>query len=222
MKINNKLKKIGDLVDANSLILDIGCDHALLDIYLVKSRKFKKTIASDVIEGPLEIAKKNIKKEKLEDKIELRLGDGLDTYTPDIDTVIISGMGGRTIIGMFKYKQNLTKNIQTIILSPNNYQQDVRSFFTSIGYKIVDEYLIKDGKITYPIIKLKKGKQRLNKKEKVFGPILLEKKDNIFKEYYQKELESKKVLFDILPKNYRFKKYFLKKEIKLIEKILTK
>ena len=36
MKINDRLKKIGDLVDANSLCLDIGCDHALLDIYLIK------------------------------------------------------------------------------------------------------------------------------------------------------------------------------------------
>ena len=38
MKINARLKKIGDLVNANSLILDIGCDHALLDIYLIKEK----------------------------------------------------------------------------------------------------------------------------------------------------------------------------------------
>ena len=39
MKINSRLKKIGDLVRANSFCLDVGCDHALLDIYLVSLKK---------------------------------------------------------------------------------------------------------------------------------------------------------------------------------------
>ena len=66
MKLNTRLKKIGDLVDANSLVLDIGCDHAFLDIYLVKERGFKKAIASDIGEGPLKSALDNIKKYKVE------------------------------------------------------------------------------------------------------------------------------------------------------------
>ena len=81
MKINNRLKKIGDLVEANSFCLDIGCDHALLDIYLAKQNKNIKAIASDIKEGPLQQAKNNIKREHLENKIETRLGDGLNKYT---------------------------------------------------------------------------------------------------------------------------------------------
>ena len=218
MKINEKLKKIGDLVDTNSLILDIGCDHALLDIYLIKERKFKKAIASDIGKGPLDTAKKNIKKEKVEKNIELRLGDGLSVYTPDIDTVIISGMGGRTIIGMFKYNQSICKTINTIIVSPNNYYMDVRKFFTSV---IAEEYLVKEGKIIYPIIKFMKGKERISKKEAFFGPVLLNKKDELFIEFYQKELVSRKILLNMLPRNYRLKRLITKKEIKMIEKELV-
>ena len=102
MKINARLKKIGDLVETNSFCLDIGCDHALLDIYLVKRGKNIKTVASDIAEGPLEQAKNNIKRERLDKEIETRLGDGLDTYTPEINTVIISGMGGKNIINILK------------------------------------------------------------------------------------------------------------------------
>lgn len=217
MKINNKLKKIGDLVNTNSLILDIGCDHALLDIYLVKERKINKVVASDINEGPLNCARDNIKKEKVEGKIELRLGDGLDTYTPDIDTIIVSGMGGRTIIGMFKYKLKLIKSVKEIIVSPNNYQEDVRRFFTSIGFMIEDEYLVKDGKIIYQIIKFKRGKKRYNKKSYFFGPILQEKKDKLFNEYYLRELKSREILLNVLPDNYRLKKFLVKREIKLIK-----
>ena len=73
MKINARLKKIGDLVEANSFCLDIGCDHALLDIYLVKRQKNIKAIASDIAKGPVEQAKNNIKKERLEKEIEVVL-----------------------------------------------------------------------------------------------------------------------------------------------------
>ena len=101
MKINDRLKKIGDLVDANSFCLDIGCDHAFLDIYLVKKNKNIKAIASDIAEGPVKQAKDNIKREGLEKSIEVRLGNGLDTYTDEVDTIIIAGMGGRNMIGIF-------------------------------------------------------------------------------------------------------------------------
>ena len=66
MKINARLKKIGDLVEANSFCLDVGCDHALLDIYLVHRNMNIKTVASDIAEGPLNQANDNIKREHLE------------------------------------------------------------------------------------------------------------------------------------------------------------
>lgn len=221
MKINDRLKKIGDLVDANSLCLDIGCDHALLDIYLVKEKNQQKAIASDIALGPLEKASENIKKYRVEDKVITRLGNGLDTYTDDIDTAIASGMGGRTIIGIFKNNLKITKKLNQIIVSPNNYQKDVRKFFTSIGFYIEDEELVKDGKYIYQIIKLKKGRKRYSKKEMFFGPVLLTQKNKLFKDYFERELTSRKIMIDLLPKNYRLKKYLIKKEITMIEKELS-
>ena len=220
MRINNRLKKVGDLVDANSLILDIGCDHALLDIYLVKENKVKRAIASDISEGPLNSARANIIDHHMEDQIELRLGDGLECYTNDIDTVVVSGMGGRTIIGIFKYQLAVVKKIKTIILSPNNYQEDVRRFFSKIGFTIEEEVLVKDGKVIYQIIKFKRGKRKYRKKDYFFGPILLENKDSLFQEYYKKELISRKIIMNLLPKNDRWKRHIIKMEIKTLEKEL--
>lgn len=217
MKINDRLKKIGDLVDTNSLCLDIGCDHALLDVYLVKIKKQKYAIASDIAEGPLKKAKENINKYQVQDKVELRLGDGLSTYTDEIDTAIASGIGGRTIIGIFKNNLKVTKKLKQIIISPNNYQMDVRKFFTRVGFYIEDEELVKDGKYIYQIMKFKKGHQHYSKKQYFFGPSLLTKKNKLFKDYFKRELTSRKIMIDLLPKNYRLKKYKTKKEIKMIE-----
>ena len=160
MKINSRLKKIGDLVEANSFCLDVGCDHALLDIYLVYRNKNIKAVASDIAEGPLEQAKKNIKRERLDDKIETRLGNGLSTYTDEIDTVIISGMGGRNIIGICKENLKILKKIKTLIISPNNYQIDVKIFLTSNGFYIDNEEFVKDKNFIYQIIILKRGKKK--------------------------------------------------------------
>ncbi len=222
MKINDRLKAIGDLVEANSFCLDVGCDHALLDIYLVKKKKNIKCIASDIAEGPVEAAKKNIKREKLENEIEVRLGDGLDTYSDDVNTVIISGMGGRSIIGILKYKMNIVKKIDTFILSPNNYQIDVKKFLTKNGFYIDDEVLVKEKKFIYQILVFKKGKRHYTKRDYFFGPILLQKKGSLFNEYYSRELKSREILLNLLPKNYRYKKFITRKEIKMIKEELNK
>ena len=217
MKINARLKKIGDLVEANSFCLDVGCDHALLDIYLVSKKKNIQTVASDIAEGPLEQAKNNIKRERLEDKIETRLGSGLKTYTDEINTVIISGMGGRNIIGICKEDQKILKKIDTLIISPNNYQEDVKRFLTKNGFYIENEEFVKDKRFIYQIIIFKRGKKKYTKKDYFFGPVFLIKKGPLFREYYLRELKSREILKTMLPNNYKIKKYKLNKEIQMIK-----
>ncbi len=218
MRINARLKKIGDLVEANSFCLDVGCDHALLDIYLVKQKKDIKTIASDIAEGPLEQAKKNIKRERLENEIETRLGDGLDTYSEEINTVIISGMGGKSIIGILKRNPKVLKKIDTLILSPNNYQEDVKRYCCKNKFFIQNEEFVRDKNFIYQIIILKKGKKKYTRKEYFFGPVFIKKKGPLFREYYEREKKSREILLTLLPKNFYYKRWTTKNEIKMIEK----
>ncbi len=220
MKINDRLKVLGDLVPDNSVCLDIGCDHAFLDIYLVKSNRNIKAIASDIAKGPLEQAQRNIKEENLEGKIEVRLGSGLDTYTSDINTIVISGMGGRNIIGICKNNLKKLKQINTLIISPNNYQVDVKDFLTKNGFYIEEELFVKDKKFIYQIIKFQKGKKKYSKKELFFGPVFLQRKDELFIEYYTREYKSRELMLELLPKKYHLKRYKVKKEIQLIKEEL--
>lgn len=217
MRINERLKKIGDLVEANSVCLDVGCDHALLDIYLVKRNKNIKAIASDIAEGPLEQAKKNIRRERLDGEIEVRLGSGFNTYSDDIDTIIISGMGGRNIIGICKENPKVLKKVKTIILSPNNYQEDVKRYLCKNGFYISNEEFVRDKKFIYQIIIFSKGKKKYTKKEYFFGPVFLVKKGPLFREYYEREMKSREILISLLPKNFRYKKYQTRKEIEMIK-----
>ena len=220
IKINNRLKKIADLVAENSKIIDVGCDHALLDIYLVTQKKNIQAIASDNKKGPLDNARENVKKYHLEDKIKLKLGNGIETIEEDTDTIIISGMGGLNMVGILKYKRNLYKNVKNIILSPNNDAEKVRKEITKLGFYIKDEALVKEKNIIYPVIVFEKGKKYYTKKDYLFGPILLIKKEPLLIEYINFQKFQKEKLLELLPKKYLTRRLELKKELKEINKIL--
>ena len=104
INISKRLEAISNLVPNNSRIIDIGCDHGLLDIYLYQHNISKKIICTDINQNALNNAILNIKKNKLEKHIETRLGNGLEVLNDedDIDTIIISGMGSHTIVGILK------------------------------------------------------------------------------------------------------------------------
>ena len=49
IKISKRLKAIADLVPDNCTICDVGCDHALLDIYLYQTKKNIKLIDGNLL-----------------------------------------------------------------------------------------------------------------------------------------------------------------------------
>jgi len=220
IKLNNRLLSVASLVEEGKRIIDIGCDHAFLSIYLVQNKNPLKMIASDINEGPLVHAKENIKKYNLTDKIKVKLGNGIDPIEEDIDTIIISGMGGLNMIGILKYTPSKYKNVDTIILSPNSDTYDVRREICKLGFYIGDEKLVKDKNIIYPVICFKRGKRKYSYKDYLYGPILSNQRDLLFIEYLKKERDTKQKLLEVMPKKYFEKRLQLKKELKLINKIL--
>lgn len=218
--LSKRLEAVASLVEDNRSVIDIGCDHALLSIYIAKNKNPKKVIASDNKEGPIAGAKENVKKYKMSDKVIVKLGDGVDPIESDIDTIIIAGMGGLTTVGILKYKRDLYRNVDTIIISANTDVDFVRKEICKLGYYIEEELLVKDGNIIYPIIRFKLGKKHYKKIEYLLGPILIKKKESLFLDYLTKEKETKEKILKLLPKKYIFRRLELKKELKEINKIL--
>ena len=219
IKLSKRLEAISSLVPVNSKVIDVGCDHALLDIYLYQHKISNKIIASDVNENALNNAKENIKEHKLTNQIETRLGNGLDTLNEkdNIDTVIMSGIGAHTIIGILKNNYHKLKNINTIIIQSNTKLFFLRKEMMKLNYKIDNEIIVLDNKKTYIIIKYIKGTQKYTKKELCFGPILLKNNSKLFEDYKKIELEKLHMILKLLPKNKIIERYKIKKEIKLFK-----
>ncbi len=222
IKLSKRLEAISSLIPINSNVIDIGCDHALLDIYLYQQKIVKKIIASDINANALNNAKENIKKNKLEKSIETRLGNGLDTLKEDdnINTIVISGMGAHTAIGIIKNSLNKLENVNTIIIQSNTKLMLLRKEIIKLNYIIDNEIIVKDNGKIYTIIRFIKGKKHYNKKELYFGPILLKTNTNIFQEYNKKELEKLHIYLRLLPKNNIIDKYKIKKEIRLYNNVI--
>ena len=218
MKISNRLKLVASFVDDNSHVIDVGCDHALLSIFLAKTKNNIKVIASDVNEGPLEGARKNIKLYNLEDKIEIKLGDGIETINKDTDTIIISGLGGETIIDILKDDLTRLENIKTIILSPHSAIYETRKELTKLGYKIVDEIFIYDQNKPYNIIKFIKGQETYTDDELYFGPIILKNKNEYFYKYYRNLNNKNKKILETIPKGNESIRNKIIKEIERLDR----
>jgi len=219
IKLSKRLETISSLIPNNSKVIDIGCDHGLLGIYLHQKKISTKIIASDVNEKALNNAKKNIEKYKLEEFIETRLGNGLAPLkvSDDIDTIVISGMGAHTVVGIIKNNLDKLKKITTIVIQSNTKPDFLRKEITKLNYLIEDEILIEDNKKLYTIIKFVKGKRKYTKKELFFGPVLLKNNSKLFQNKNQEELKKLNILLKMLPKNKLIDRYKIKKKIKLYE-----
>lgn len=222
MKLSKRLQAIAGFVSETDRVIDIGCDHAILDIYLCELYKNINIIASDIHEGALNQAKTNIERRNLNNRIETRLGDGLSIInSSEFDTIIISGMGFHNIKKILSNKPKM-ENYPKIIIQCNTDVVKLRKFVTKLGYKITREELVLDNEIIYTIIEFTKGEEKYNYSQYYFGPRILENKNELFYEYYSKKLLKYENLLLQLPGYEIFSIMHHKHLIKIIRKELTK
>ena len=153
MKLSKRLKAICDFVPENTKIIDIGADHALVDIYLTKYKNCD-CLATDISKNAIENALKNIK--KYEANVKTKITDGLNDIKLKNEIIIISGMGTPNIIKILNKK--ITNDI---IISTHNKIPTLRKFMQKKGYHITKEIAVFD-KHYYVITYYKYGKKKTN------------------------------------------------------------
>ena len=220
MNLDNRLKRITDFIPSDSYILDVGCDHALLDIYLALNRNNVKLIASDINENPLKIAKENIKKYNLEDEITLEKADGVSKINDEVDTVVIAGMGTSTINDIINNDLKKLKNVKKIIISSHTSSFELRENMNNKGFKIIDEAVVFDKGKYYEIIVYSNGYEKLSKLDMKYGPIISKRKDEITKAYFNERYLKLIEIYKKIPNGNKKLKDDLNKKIKEIKKIL--
>lgn len=154
--LDNRLKKIAELVSGEGIAVDVGTDHAYLAAELVKSGKCSKVIASDVKEGPLEAARNTVEKYGVKDSVELVLSDGLDDVDLNgVSDIIIAGMGGETIADIMERvaKSGRANEETSWIIQPMTKPEILRKKLYEIGFVIWDDIIVEEGDKLYNVMK---------------------------------------------------------------------
>ena len=179
--LSSRLLQIAMLVDRNKVVFDVGSDHALLPCFLVENGISNKVYAGEIAQGPLNAGIANIKKRNLEGKVIPVFSDGLIKAEDDVDIVIIAGMGYHTIKHILDNCE--IERYQYFIVQPNTDVELLRQYISDHNYTIEDERVVFDG-FYYQIIKFSADLHEPYSEMQIkYGPILLERKDEVFIAY---------------------------------------
>ena len=187
-----RLKKVAELVPEGAVLADIGCDHAYLAMNLIQSGKILRAICSDINDGPLESAKEHIFAAHLEEKISLRLANGLEGFQPgQADTVVICGMGGMLISDILKAAdQEFLAGLSVLIVQPQTEPDLVRRTLHELGFKIEQEAFAMERGKNYIIIKAVRGKERYEDAFSYkYGRLLTDSKDPEYSRWLKERAE---------------------------------
>ena len=199
--MSKRIEKLVELFPGARSVADIGCDHGYTSILLAKAGKAEKIIACDIGQAPLESAKKNILREGLTDRIECRLGDGLEPIKSfEAESVLISGMGGPL---MMEILDKRIEEFSFAVLSPQSDFANFRRFLFDRMDILKEEYLEEGGKFyrlffagkKRDLHKVKKEPGEIEEEKRFrksaveweYGWIPLQKKDPVLKRMLEKE-----------------------------------
>ena len=186
-KLSKRLNALALFVSKDDSVVDVGCDHGYLSIYLKENKLVKNVIASDINKNALNNAINNINKKKL--NIKTILSDGLENINlKNINTLIISGMGTNTILHILSDNTKLNK-INKLIIQSNNDYDILRKELNNKGYYLdKEEYTFDKNKWYVTCLFIKSDKK--NTKEEIdygylnnkdYNEYLLEKEKQIYK-----------------------------------------
>ena len=185
MKLTNRLLKIASLVNENKRLADIGTDHGYIPVYLLNEGKINFAILADINKGPLENARSEVKRNKLEDKVDLRLGSGIEVLKKgEVDEVIIAGMGGILISELLEAEK--------LILQPMQAQEELRRYLLNNGYEILNECLEKEDFRLYEIIEARYTGKNTTVDDEINYEVsqkLIENKDELLAEFIDNKIK---------------------------------
>ncbi|WP_347962947.1 tRNA (adenine(22)-N(1))-methyltransferase [Lactococcus formosensis] len=221
IKLSKRLQAVADLVKPNSRLLDVGSDHAYLPTYLVQQEKIDFAIAGEVVKGPYQIARNHVAEQNLQEKIEVRLADGLAAFEENdaITSVVIAGMGGILISEILEAGKDKLSQVEQLILQPNNHEESLRSWLMDHDFVITSEKILLEAGKIYEIIVAEHGTTELNETELEFGPYLSQEKSEVFRQKWNKELHTLNKILERLPENHE-KRTTVQAEKEKIEGVL--
>ncbi|MPM53107.1 hypothetical protein SDC9_99871 [bioreactor metagenome] len=158
MDLTPRLRCVASLVPREARLADVGTDHGYLPVLLLREGRIRSAIAADLRSGPLDRARQTALRYGLEDAISFRLCDGLSgIQAHEADTIVIAGMGGETIAGILEHCPWADGGAHLFLLQPMSSLPDLRVRLGALGFCILREVLVSEGKKYYVVLAVQAG-----------------------------------------------------------------
>lgn len=193
IKLSKRLETIVEMVPVtgkDSCVADIGTDHGFVPIRLMELEKAGRALAMDVRKGPLLRAQEHVRAFGMQNRIETRLGDGMQKLKAgEADTVVIAGMGGELMLRILKSADpRVLSGIHTFLLSPQSELAVFRHGLEELGLTISEERMLEEDGKYYTIMRVEHGKMHADcEAEYRYGMCLTEDSIPVLKELLGKE-----------------------------------
>ena len=184
ISLDPRLSMIADMLGTCVCCADIGSNHGRLGAYLIQNKRCDRVLLTDISSASLDGARELIGLLGYNGSVRFCVGDGAAAIDEDVDAAVIAGMGGETIAHILETSLGRLDGAK-IVLQPNVAAAELRCCLTADGWKITDEDLAKDGRRIYPVLRIERGAQTLTEAEAVVGPMLLQKKPALLREYIE-------------------------------------
>ncbi|WP_077618832.1 tRNA (adenine(22)-N(1))-methyltransferase [Bacillus sinesaloumensis] len=193
-KLSKRLETVASYIPKGAILADIGSDHAYLPCYAFLNGIITRGVAGEVAEGPLQSAKKQIKKNNLDLKIEARKGDGLEVIQPnEVTCITIAGMGGSLIRSILDNGKDKLQGVERLVLQPNIGASTIREWLIENGWELIAEEILEEDKKIYEVLVAENGdplNPYENKEQEILlGPFLVKEKNAVFKKKWSHELK---------------------------------
>ena len=192
INLDERLLCCAEFVRENSVLADVGTDHAYLPTALILKGKIKAALGCDINEKPLSSAKQTIDEAEVSDKVKLRLCDGLcGVEKHEFTDVVIAGMGGELIIKILADCPYIKDEKYNLILQPMSKAYDLRKWLCENGFFVVEEKAAVANNKIYTVINAKFVGENTDADESFyhFGKLLF-KDDEKSKMYVEKQKNS--------------------------------
>ena len=192
--LSKRLERVAAHVPAGARLADIGSDHGYLPVALMRRGAIAAAVAGEAALTPFRSAERTVLENGLDERISVRLADGLAAIdaADGITAISICGMGGETIRDILDSGKARLSGQERLILQPNGGEQPLRQWLMDNGYRILSEEVLRENRFDYEIIVAERaGPVRYTAEELYFGPLQLQARSPAFLLKWQRLLKLK-------------------------------
>jgi tRNA (adenine22-N1)-methyltransferase len=199
LPVSARLDAILSLLLPCDELADVCSDHGVVSVVAVQRGLAKRAVCADLRSAPLAVARQNIARAALADRVTVLQGDGLAPLAScGVDAVVIAGVSGGLIVRLLDAQPDVVRRLSQLVLQPNQEPERVRAWALRAGFHMRAERMVEERGYFFPIGAYGHGEGRDPAYDQpgwseqdlcMAGPMLLAQRDAVAARAYREQRE---------------------------------